>query len=419
MRLLIALIIVFGLGVGTALIVLFPTRADVPKYSQSNLWQMQSIDTVKYSRDLAREKKDSTTFDAVIFAQTKLIAQTGASHVAISTPYDEEFIPFLAKWVKAARDNKIDVWFRGNFSGWEGWFEYKDIDRQTHKDLLTKFIANHGDLFEDGDVFTSCTECENGGPGDPRQTGDVDGFRQFLIDEYQIAKDGFRKVAKNVTSNYFPMNGDVAWLIMDKETTKALGGVVVIDHYVATPLILANGLKDIANRSGGKVVLGEFGAPIPDIHGNMTDAQQAKWIGDSLKLLSDNPSIIGVNYWTGVGGSTQLWNDNGDPRQAVKVVESYFKPGILIGVVTDERGVAIEGAKIELNDRTTLASAKGAFKIPYIGQVVFARVSAPGYQTITLNTWDMGKPVVVKLTNNNPNLLYKVQVWAAKTFRRV
>src|SRR3989339_935814 len=71
--------------------------------TKSTWWEFQSIDTMKYSRDLAREKLNNQEFDQVINQQVANIASAGASHVGIATPYDEEFFPFLKRWVDAAR----------------------------------------------------------------------------------------------------------------------------------------------------------------------------------------------------------------------------------------------------------------------------------------------------------------------------
>jgi hypothetical protein len=288
-------------------------------------WKVAAIDTVKYSRDLAREKAISKSFEAEIETQIKNIANTGATHVSIGTPYDSEFTPFLTKWVTVARKYNLSVWFRGNFSGWEGWFEYKKISRDEHKKMVEEFIKNNGNLFEDGDIFTSCPECENGGPGDPRHNGDLVGHRQFLIDEYQVSKEAFRLVGKNVTSNYFPMNGDVARLVMDKETTRSLGGVVTVDHYVFDSAKLNNDLTELSISSGGKIVLGEFGAPIPDIHGKMSEDEQSEWIDQTLALIFNNPNVIGISYWTNIGGSTGIWNSDNSPKKAVTILTKYFK----------------------------------------------------------------------------------------------
>lgn len=287
-------------------------------------WDVRSVDTVKYSRDIAREKLNDPLFDQVIALQVKNIAQTGATHVAIGTPYDAEFIPFLEKWVTEARKNRLHVWFRGNLSGWEGWFGYKKLDRSAHTIGIESFILSNPGLFEDGDILTTCTECENGGPGDPRMNGDVSGHRAFLIDEYQRSTKAFEKIGKKVATNYFSMNGDVAKLVMDKETTKALDGIVVIDHYVKTIERLDDDITKLAEMSGGRVVLGEWGVPIPDIHGKMTESQQAKWIADAFELLKNNPHLVGINYWTNMGSSTELWNEDGSARKSVEIVQRFY-----------------------------------------------------------------------------------------------
>ncbi len=287
-------------------------------------WEFRSVDTVKYSRDVAGQMLKNPDFDEVIDKQIADIASLGASHVAIGSPYDQKYVPFLKRWVKAARKNNLKVWFRGNFNGWENWFGYERIDREQHKKLLKEFIVDNPDLFEDGDIFTSCPECENGGPGDPRLNGDPEGHKQFLIDEYNISNEAFGSIGKKVNSGFYSMNFDVAKLIMDSETTRKLGNVVVIDHYIKDPVQVSEDAKFIAKQSGGKVVLGELGAPIPDIHGEMTEEEQAEWIKQALEEAVKTPEITGINYWVNVGGSTRLWNDDGQARKAVDVIKTYY-----------------------------------------------------------------------------------------------
>ena len=137
-------------------------------------WEIQSIDTMKFSRDLARERNGDEVFRKIIETNVQKIADVGANYVAIGTPYDEEFLPYLKVWVHAVRSSGLKVWFRGNLSGWEGWFDYPSVSPQDHIEQIEEFIVNNSDLFEDGDIFTSCTECENGVLGDPRETKDVD-----------------------------------------------------------------------------------------------------------------------------------------------------------------------------------------------------------------------------------------------------
>ncbi len=320
-------------------------------------WTFQSIDTMKYSRDRAREGLS----DTVIEAQVGAIAKTGATHVAIATPYDDEFVPELSRWAEAARRHGLSVWFRGNWSGWEGWFGYPRISREEHLRKTEAFILGHPDLFEDGDAFSSCPECENGGAGDPRHTGDVVEYRKFLIAEYQAMTRAFQKIRKDVRASFFSMNGDVARLVMDRETTKALGGLVTIDHYVKTPEQLVKDMEEIALKSGGKIVLGEFGAPIPDIHGALSEQAQADWIGEVLRLLKRSDVVEGVSYWLSVGGSTEIWTDSGKPRKAVDVLTRYFHPRIVYGFVRDELGRAVAGAIVSAGTEEILTDKNGHY----------------------------------------------------------
>ena len=346
-------------------------------------WGFQSVDTMKYSRDMAGQMQGDATFDSLIDQQVKEIANTGATHVGIATPYDAEFVPVLKRWVKAARKYNLKVWFRGNLSGWEGWFGYGRIDKSQHMKLIDEFIRGNPDLFVEGDIFTPCPECENGGSGDPRVVGGVSEFRQFLIDEQKVADEAFRSIGANVRTNLLSMNADIARLIMDPETTKTLGGIVTIDHYVGTPEKLAADVVEIEAKSGGKVVLGEFGVPIPDIHGVMTEAEQAAWIGKSLDLLVRDPNFLGVSYWTGVGGSTQLWDSQGDPRQAVAVLTEFFTPKVISGKVVNTAGIGIKNAQIVVGPRKTVSESGGKFKIAYLTQdQEKMTVKASGYEPV-------------------------------------
>lgn len=320
--------ITFGLlaaGLVCLLVYLYISSVQGP-YEPPVIWEIESIDTMKYSRDLAREKSKSSEFDEEIEYQVRNIKEMGASHVAIGTPYDEEFTPFLERWVTAARKHRLNVWFRGNFSGWEEWFDYEEITPQEHQEKLEEFILNNPDLFRDGDIFSPCTECENGAMGDPRLTGRGREFIGFLISEYDIANSAFDRIDKDVMVN-FPMNGDVAGVIMNKETTAALGGIVVIDHYVKSPEQLAEDVKYYAARSGGKVILGEVGVYIPNIHGTMTDLEQAQWLEQALTLLAEEENLLGMNYWVFSDGTTQLWErDTRIKRKAADVLQSFYKP---------------------------------------------------------------------------------------------
>src|SRR3989344_1411223 len=237
-------------------------KTKVPKET-NRTWTVKSIDTMKFSRDLAQEKLKEPSFDETIDIQVRFIKETGATHIAIGTPYDEKFIPYLRRWVIVARKYNLNVWFRGNFSGCEGWFgETKNLSRVKHIDLTQSFIRNNSDLFKDGDIFTPCPECENGGPGDPRSDTNLDDFRKFMISENSITSEEINNIGKKVATNYASMNYDVANLVMDEKTLKAMSNLIVVDHYVKTPQKISSDIDYLIINKNAKVVIGEIGLPI-------------------------------------------------------------------------------------------------------------------------------------------------------------
>lgn len=345
------------------LLVIFLPGAKAKSEDPTKYWDIRSVDTMKYSRDTAGSKLNDPSFDIEIQTQVQNIATSGANYVAIATPYDEQFYPFLERWVKAARVNHLHVWFRGNFSAWEGWFGYKrGMSLEDHTKKSVEFIKKHPDLFEDGDIFSSCPECENGSFGDPRQTGKVTEYRQFIISETEATKQAFQDINKNVPTNYWSMNLDVAKVIMNPETAQKLGGVVVIDHYVNKPEKLVSDADDLAKKTGAKIMLGEFGAPIPDINGNMTERQQADFLEQALNLASKSQSIIGLNYWVSKGGSTAIWDDSNNPKESVSILSHYYDPTIVGGFIQDEFGKPVDGVIISNSEKQTV-SKDGSFII--------------------------------------------------------
>lgn len=371
---------------------------NTPVTPNTKLWKVESIDTMKYSRDTAREYATDHTFDVEIDQTMADIHATGATHVGIGTPYDPEFIPYLTRWVDAARRQNLNVWFRGNFSGWEGWFEYKKISREDHKLLLSEFLRANPGLFKDGDIISPCPECENGGAGDPRSTGDVIGFRQFLIDETAIADASFKKIGVSVAANYHSMNGDVARLVMDKATTKKLGGIIVVDHYVSTPAQLASSIDDFARSSGGKVILGEFGAPIPDLNGDLNEEQQAAWIEQALLLLAQKKNLVGLNYWVNRGGSTALWNDDGTPRKAVQSLSNYYKPTYITIRVVDQSGSFVS-AKATVAGREYKTDSQSLLHIPLVS----------GSKVLVSSKNNQASEITLSKDSNNTTIVFNIK----------
>lgn len=352
--------------------------------STPHLFKVQSIDTMKYSRDISRQVlNDPSSFKSMINKQMSLIAEAGATHVAIATPYDAHFLPVLRLWVASAREHHLSVWFRGNFSGWEGWFDYQKIGEEEHKALLKSFLLSNPNLFRNGDIFTPCPECENGGGGDPRETGKKDEYNTFLVSEKKITDNIFASQNKSIAV-YPSMNADIARQIITKDTIKAFGGVILIDHYVRTTKQFAEDIKAIPQELDARIGFGEIGAPIPDLNGEMTQTQQAKYV-DGLfgAMYQDRTNIPVVNYWVLYGGSTALVDDDGVPRRAYKVVQNYFKAVDVHGVVHDSLGNVIPRAVVSIQGSDLSTRTIGNYQIFVPRQYSSIIVSADGYTSAT------------------------------------
>jgi hypothetical protein len=303
---------------------------------------------MKYSRDAARELAASQALDSFISKEIELIKDLGASCVSLGTPYDEEFVPYLKAWVDKARSAGLSVWFRGNMSGWEGWFNYpKFTSPNQHHTGIKNFILNHPDLFRDGDIFTPAPEPENGMLGDPRFSQDNRSkFIEFLPKSYQNCADAFAQIEIGVSCGYFSFNGDVARQIMTKELIAQTGNILVVDHYVSTPEKLLSDLEDMHKKFGVPMVLGEFGGPIPDIHGAMNEQQQAEYVTALMRKLYQGRGFIqGMNYWVLRGGSTELVAGE-SVKPAYHSLKSYYSPVLVTGKVSDSLGRPVEGASI-------------------------------------------------------------------------
>lgn len=382
------------------------------------LWEFQCIDTMKYSRDTAREFLTyPDRLAKTITLELGYIASLGATCVALGTPYDEEFYPVLSAWVSGARQRGLHVWFRGNFSAWEGWFDYpKFKNAAEHHTLTTAFITKHPELFAGGDIFTPAPEAENGMLGNPwRSEQAKQDLRNFAIASASNCIKAFTAIGKqDVRCGYQSANGDVAQGIFTKEVFEATGGVAVIDHYVSTTERMERDINDLAARNQVPVVLGEFGNPIPDIHGNQTELEQAEFARAMLhQFYKQRDKVRGLNYWVLRGGSTALVNSDGTPRLATLAVQDYFRPFQVTGEVKNSLGKAVKDAVIEIPDGPArYPDEAGDFAVSFPAGTAVFTVSAPGYhsQTVTLTgKWDETIVANVALEPTNSDLWYKFQ----------
>lgn len=360
-------------------------------------WPVTSVDTMKYSRDISREPDVIARIPGFVDAVAKL----KPSYIAIATPYDEEFYPVLSTWVREARKHNIKIWFRGNWSSWEGWFGYKKFSDYTeHHTKTAGFIRSHKELFADGDIFTPAPEPENGGLGDPRGSKEkTEKFRQFLITSYNSCVEAIKDIDVDVTCGYFSVNGDIAREILTEEVVHKTGGVVVIDHYVKTPGKLVDDVDTLAKKYNAIIVLGEFGAPIPDIHGTMSESEQSKYVADVLSgLLRLGNKVGGVNYWTAFGGTTKLLENNLTMRPVAHTLAMFYDPPRLTGTIKDQFGEVMSGISVTIMDGAiaTSSGSDGRYQILLPGTSAGVRFSG---KDIAIQ--DIGVKVVSPVTQKD------------------
>ncbi len=324
------------------------------------------IDTMKESRDRAKTIKFKE-----IDEEVASLSAIKSNYITVDTPYDEEFYPILKHWADSIHKINKNVWFRGNWSGWEGWFKYpKTLTRKKHIDLTESFILKHPELFEDGDAFTACPECEYGGPGNPMTTHDAAGFRNFLISEKDVVDKALSKINKKVFSNWQSMNPDVAKYIYNTELLNKFDGLMTLDYYAKDTSVFDKGLSYFQHLyPNAKFFIGEFGAPIPDINGYMTEAQQENYINNSMSYFINRGDIIGVNYWTCCNGTTAVLRDDLSLKSGAIILANYFQGRRISGKVFDSHNKPLSFAIIFTSDNKfmTAANKNGEFllDIPY------------------------------------------------------
>ena len=114
----------------------------------------------------------------------------------------------------------------------------------------------------------------------------------------------------------------------------------------------------------------------------MTEQEQAKWIGKILELLSQADNIEGINYWLAVGGSTEIWTNKNQTREAVTLIKSYFKPTIVYGFVQNELGYPIANASLKHTETQTLTDENGRYILRFSSPLIIQSfsVKAAGYE---------------------------------------
>ncbi len=262
----------------------------------------------------------------------------GSTHISVCVPYDHPSIDTNAQtkvWVDAARKYGLNIWFRKSWCSDEGWYGVAKNNSNDRINDTVNWIQNNASFFADGDVFTPKPEPQNMGVIGMNSESNarfqsVAAFNSWLRLMMSNSQSKFSSLSKKISVGYWGFDGFVVcgygnsyWQgksFLEPATVQACGNVLAVDHY---PELVGKPMTDFQAVfkqvwPGVKYVQGEWGAV-----GNTDIVTQ---INTTMGTLSNDPNVVGFNYWTMVGGGSEsLLNADGSKIEpGFDAVKGYF-----------------------------------------------------------------------------------------------
>lgn len=331
------------------------TQPTLPGCNASGGWQFNSIDMQVVT------KSDGWNPDQTERrAEAGEIYDAGAQYAAIAIPY-ENYAKYK-NFVDDIRSEGLKVYHRSHWNAWEGDNDYTvHLGRQEYLERTYHFIVDHPELFEDGDLFGLCVECNNANDNGnytfrtPETSGgsfDYSKYNQFLKDQVAYANAAFAAISKSVYT--FPISVSLSTInldgqildsgdggnsngLSDSDFVTYFGGLLTIDHYLSDSYRdtdsygtkYASDLDKINTAFPNcSIMIGEWG-----YHTTVAvdDTEQDTVYNDVItNALQEKDYLIGVSYWVQMGSTTaSMWTDTGGHidtggRDAVARVYSSF-----------------------------------------------------------------------------------------------
>lgn len=313
---------------------------------------IRSIDTMKASKDTASSGNFLNSTQITQQLTTDLAAN--ATHVAISTPYDQP--TYQTTWATAARALGYKIWWRAHSNGWQGDFGASTpITPATLVSDFQSWLNSYGTtLIRAGDVVDPCCELENGTYW-ASEFGGSWSSSQPAMQQYNQLTMWLRQVLRQwlVANSYtFDQPGGVETRIHSVDsyfaTTQAALGLWTYanDTYLAMDFYPDTGTTVPATAWG--LVLSQFeaaAAAFPNLtvgvgehgynsSGGITNAQQSAVLEAELVtgFLVSYPNLPFYNYWcdvpdVGSPGFTELLTGSAGAwsvKPAMTPVATYF-----------------------------------------------------------------------------------------------
>ena len=324
------------LVVTIVLISLITTVSNVSAQEQIG-FTIKSVDVMKQTQDSVCNPPS----DGFISSQIKFAKELGATHVAISTPYDDpecgSSISLTERYVSAIRLNGLNVWFRQKPLAFEGFYNTpKTTDYNLILDIIGNYILSHRELYMPGDIISPVPEPQNGGIRGVNCFDDnclfekADVFNDWLVLAITETTHALENIGlkDQIKVGYFGFDGFIAWGdrnpnwdgILDPETITASGSAIAIDHYFpadADPMDEFRKIRTIFGNDA-EICLSEWGS----INNEPTERIETVL----LAALRNDMSCI--NWWhLGPGGTGEQLLDLTIAEDGSEVLipnEKYF-----------------------------------------------------------------------------------------------
>lgn len=312
-----------------------PTPVIVNPAPSTNSWEIQSVSSMKESKDRVCGQRDQAFIEKWVDKAKEL----GANYVAIETPYDNpdcgSSLDYTKTWVNALRSKGLKIWHRHMFLNFEGIYGANKNPNDDYLGKIYHYIKDNSWMFKEGDIFTPAPEPQNGGIAGITYCAqnvcifkDAPHFNKWLRDSMDISEKAFSEIglAGKMKIGYFGFDGFTAWGSMNpdwngilEDSTIAKMGNIAIDHY---PELcgdtMENALNELQNRYPGiPIFISEWGS--------VDDYNVENQVKNSMGAAK-RPGVFGFNYWhMGIGGNEALINEDFSVRPQFDEVQSFFR----------------------------------------------------------------------------------------------
>lgn len=286
---------------------------------------------------VSKDVRDAQISDTFIGRTLDKVEEVGANGIDITVVVpDRKSTALGRRWIDAGRKRGLGIWIRLAGLAFEGIYntpKHRSPDGLRHQKIRSDWISENRDLLLPRTILTTEAEPQNGGilgvnrgSKDFCQFSSAADFNEWLRLDLFITRLTLKACGLDgVQTGWYGFDGFVAfgndnkdWAgksFIEPQTVEMMDNTICIDHYPQKET-MAKDLDDLQKVwPNVKVVIGETGA----IHGE-TPAKLKEMLQACVR-----PNIIGVNYWTLLGGNSALVNPDFTNTPYFEIVKSFFK----------------------------------------------------------------------------------------------